>query len=82
MNATPARNHVATFTDVLKGILIDDLLQIETKEAKLCVSLVQNLITVIEKPSPADLKFVIWLMSTITETIGSQPNKTFGLSFT
>ena len=33
MNVTPARNPVATFTDVLKRILIEDLLQ--TKEAKL-----------------------------------------------
>ena len=76
VNATPARTDpVAIFTDVLKGILIDDLLQIETTEAKLCISLVQNLIAVIEKPSPADLKFVSWLMSTISETVGSQPNK-------
>ena len=48
--------------DILKAIVANDLFKCQTKEAKLCVTYAQKIITIFEKPSVEDMKFVKWLV--------------------
>lgn len=58
-----SRDTVTILKDVLKAVV-----------AKLCVTYAQKIITIFEKPSVEYMKFVKWLVTTLTETIGSLPN--------
>ena len=68
-----ARDIVVIFRDVLKGIIADDLLKTEAKEAKMCVMYAQKIVALFEQPSDNELEFLKWVESTLTEMIGSYP---------
>ena len=77
------RDPVTIVKDVLRNIdTVDDLLRkTDTEEAKLCITYAKHIITILEKPLASDLKFVEWLVTTLTETVGTKPGSNVWTKF-